>query len=324
MKRVAPVMFALSCLLASAPVAAQAPARIEPPRVASSVDRTAVWIADRVVFTVEIVCAPGVDILLDDIAKEKLRVNGLEVVSSDTSVATDASDRTTHWIRYVLTTYRVDNPSPSIEAMSVRYYARRPGERLQDVAPAGDVKVPGALLAFRSTLPETQADFTIRDGRQAPPRRAWFARASQFGLGLVILSLAPAAAIAVATIRRRTVGKPARRSARQAKQDHRATLERLRSLDVSTAEDRRRACEEIAAAVRGHVASHTHVPATALTATEIDAALAEGRGGRTPRETVVALLAACDEARYRPAQASLSAEACRDAISSAEQVLAGR
>jgi hypothetical protein len=276
-----------------------------------------------VVFTVDIACAPGVDILLDDVAKEKLRVNGLDVVSSDSSVATDAGDRTTHRLRYVLTTYRVDNPSPSIEPMSVRYYARRPGERLQDVAPAGDVQVPGAILAFRSTLPENQPELAIRDGRTAPPRRAAFARASQIGLALVILSLAPAAVLAVAAVRRRTAGKPARRSSRQARQDQRATLERLRALDVSTPEERRRACEEIGAAVRGYVASHSHVPAAALTPAEIDAALASG-GRRIPRETVVALLTVVDEARYRPAGASISAEACRDAIASAEQVLAGR
>ena len=43
-----------------------------------------------------------------------------------------------------------------------------------------------------------------------------------------------------------------------------------------------------------------------------------------PKPVVVSLLRACDEARYRPVEASLSAEACRDAIASAEQVLSGR
>jgi hypothetical protein len=300
-----------------------APARVSAPRASSAVDRTAIWIGDRVVFTVEIVCAPGVDVLLDDVAKEKLRLSGLEVLSNDTSVTTDAADRTTHRLTYVLTTYRVDNPSPSIEPMSVRYYARRPGERLQDVAPAGDVQVPGAVLALRSTLPENQAEFAVRDGRVPAPRRPFFARASQIGLALVIVALAPAAAVAAATIRRRTAGKPARLSSRQTKQDQRATLERLRTLDVASDADRRRACDEISGAVRGYVASHAHVPAAALTAAEIDAALAQ-RSGRIPRETVVSLLAVCDEARYRPAGSAISAEACRDAIASAEQVLTGR
>jgi hypothetical protein len=302
---------------------APAQARVSPPRVSAGVDRTAMWIGDRVVYRVEIVCAPGVDILLDDVAKEKLRLNGLEVLSSDTSVTTDASDRTTHSIKYVLTTYRIDNASPSIDPISVRYYARRPGERLQDVAPAGDVPVPGALIAFRSTLPENQPELAIRDGRAAPPRRAVFSRASQIGVALVILSLAPAAALLMAGLRRRTAGQPARRSARQTKQDQRATLERLRSLDTSTPEERRRACDEIGTAVRGYVASRAHVPASALTPAEIDAAL-DRSGGRVPRETVVSLLTTVDEGRYRPAASSISPEACRDATASAERILSGR
>jgi hypothetical protein len=210
--------------------------------------------------------------------------------------------------------------------VSVRYYARRQGERLQDVAPAGDVQVPGAVVAFRSTLPENQTELAIRDGRAAAPRRMFFARAAQIGLGLVIVSLAPALVVGAAAVRRRTAGKPARRSARQSRHDQRATLERLRALDVSTDADRRRACAEISAAVRSHVAAQAHVPAAALTAQEIDAALASasGRGARIPRETVVSLLSACDDARYRPVAAVMSAEACRDAITSAEQVLTGR
>ena len=56
----------------------------------------------------------------------------------------------------MLTTYRVDMPALSIEPISVRYYARRPGQRLQDIAPAGEVVVPGATVSFRSTLPDAQ------------------------------------------------------------------------------------------------------------------------------------------------------------------------
>ena len=323
MKRAALVV-AVAVLLAPPAGAAQAPlpGRVAAPRIAAAADRTAMWVADRVLFEVTIDCDPGVDILLDDLAKEKLRLNGLEVVSSDVSTTVDASDRKTYRLGYVLTTYRVDNPSPSIEPISVRYYARRPGERLQDVAPAGDVQVPGAVLALRSTLPENQPELAIRDQRAAAPRSAFFTRASQAGLALVVLSLAPALALAVAAVRQRTAGQPARRSARRAKQDQRAVLERLRVMDVGSEADRRRACDEISAAVRGYVASHTHVPATALTAGEIDAALAR-RGGRLPRETVVSLLAACDEARYQP-QTAMSTEACRDALTTAEQVLTGK
>jgi len=102
--------------------------------------------------------------------------------------------------------------------------------------------------------------------------------------------------------------------------DHRATLERLRTLDVATEDDRRRAYDEISTAVREHVAARSHVPATALTAEELDAALASA-GGRLPRESIASLLASCDAARYEPPRALPSAEQCRDALSTAEQLL---
>jgi len=294
-----------------------------PVQAQSSVDRTAIWVADRLTYTIDIVCAKDVDILLDDVAKEKLRVNGLEILSSDSSATSDATERTTHRLRYVMTTYRVDAPGLSIEPISVRYYARRPGQRLQDMAPSGEVVVPGAAVAFRSMLPDNQPMYSLRDARPALARRQLFVRAQSIGLALVIVSLAPALFVVGAAVRRRTLRAPGRRTARQAKKEKRDTLERLRALDVGTEEERRRAYDEISAAIREHVASASGVPAPSLTASEVNAEL-DGAHGRVPRESVAALLAACDSARYGPPMAVPSAQECRDALATAEQVLAGR
>lgn len=312
-------LLVLGLLLLSPPAGFAA----EPVRVTSTVDQTAAWVADRITFTVDIVCDRGVDILLDDLAKEKLRVNGLDIISTDSSATTDAAERTTHRLRYVLTTYRVDLPVVSIEPISVRYYARRPGQRLQDMAPAGEVVVPGARVAYRSTLPDAQPAAGLRDRRAEAARHPFFVRAQSVGLALVVVSLAPAAVIGAAALRRRTVRRPGRRSARELRKEKRDTLERLRSLDVGTEEERRRAYDEISAAVRQHVAAAAHVPAPGLTAAELDAALARTRT-RVPRESVTALLAACDSARYGPPETLPSAQACRDALARAEEVLGGR
>lgn len=328
--------FVLAALvLAPRPAAAQAarraPAATSPPASASAaarpvevrtwVDRTAIWVGDRVTYGVDLICARGVEVLLDDLAKEKLRVNGLDVVSSDTTTTVDASERTTYRLRYVLTSYRVDVPSLSIEPLAARYYVRQPGQRLQDLAPAGEVAVPGATIAVRSTLPD-QPSYDLRDGRAAVARHPVLARAKSIGLAFVVVSMAPAVFVAVALLRRRT-RQTGRHSARQSRMDHRATLDRLRSLEVTTDQDRRRAYDEISAALRQHLAATSGVPATGLTAAELDAAL-EVAGGRAPRETVTSLLAACDTARYGPPHALPSADACRDALSAAAQVLAGR
>jgi hypothetical protein len=307
---------AISVLLPGAAVAA------DPVQARSSVDRTAIWVADRVTYTIDVVCEKGVDILLDDLAKEKLRVNGLEIISSDSSATTDASDRTTHRLRYVMTTYRVDVPALSVEPVSVRYYARRPGQRLQDMAPAGEVKIPGAAVAFRSTLPDAQQMYALRDTRQAQARHPFFVRAESFGLALVVVSIAPALFVLGAAIRRRAVRAPGRRSARQARKDQRDALERLRAMDAGTEAERRLAYDAISAAVRDHVAGASGVPAASLTAAELDAAL-DGTRGKVPRETVASLLAACDAARYGPPALLPSAQECRDALATAAQVLAG-
>ena len=308
--------------LALLPRAAAAAAPASQVQTRSSVDRTAIWVADRLTYTVDIVCDRGIDILLDDLAKEKLRVNGLEILSSDSSATTDAAERTTHRLRYVMTTYRVDAPAASIEPISVRYYTRRPGQRLQDMAPAGEVTVPGAVVAFRSTLPDNQPMYALRDARIAATRHPLFVRAQSIGLALVIVSLAPALFVVGAALRRRTVRAPGRRSARQVRKDRHERLERLRTLDVGTEEERRRAYDEISVAVREHVAAAAGVPAPSLTATELEAALPGARGRISP-ESVTTLLASCDAARYGPPSAVPSAQECRDAIAAAEQVLAG-
>jgi len=309
---------AVLALVPHAAVAADAQVQVR-----SSVDRTAVWVADRVNFTVEIVCAPGTDVLLDDLAKEKLRVNGFEIVSSDSADTTDAAGRTTHRLRYGLTVFRVDMPALSIEPVTVRYYARRPGQRLQDIAPAGEVVVPGASVSFRSTLPDNQPSLALRDGRDAAARHPLFARAQSIGLALLVVSLAPGAVLGVAVLRRQARGRGARRSVRQTRADQRHALERLRSLDVGTEDERRRAYDEISQAVREHVATRTNVAAPALTATEIETALEHAKG-RVSREAVSALIANCDEARYAPAESLPAADACREALVTAEQILTGR
>jgi hypothetical protein len=310
-------------LFAFAPATAAAAERPAPPvQVRASVDRTAMWVADRVTYTVDIVCGRGVDILADDLAKEKLRLNGLEVVTSEATSTTDAAGETKHRFRFVLTTYRVDTPSPSIEPTSIRYYARRPGQRLEDVAPAGETQVPGAVIAFRSTLPESQPIVQLRDDRVPAARHPFFGHAEQAGVALIVLSLVPAAFVVGSAVARRA-RKTQRRSRRQVRQDERAALERLRALDVTTEEDRRRAYDEISAAVRAHLAARAHVAAPAMTAPELDAALASG-APQPSRESATALLAACDAARYGPPQALPPPQACRDALVQAEQLLGAR
>jgi hypothetical protein len=295
--------------------AASAKADVE---VRTSLDRTAVWVADRVAYTVTIVCGKGVDILADDLAKDKLHVEGLEILASDSRRTIDRDERTTYAFAYYLTTYRVDVPELKIAPLTVRYYVKRAGQRIGDAAPAGEVQVPPAVVAFRSALPDGQETYAIRDGRDARPRRLRYAWLQPIGLALVLVSIVPAA-IAVIAAARRTRLREKPRSARQVRHDERASLDALEGLDVSTPAARREAYSRLNALVRDHVRLVSGVDAAGLTPAELESA-ALGHG-RLPIDVVTEVLAACDEARYAPPDALPSAEACRTTIERAAQVI---
>src|SRR5436309_14433191 len=82
--------------------------------VRTSLDQTAMWVADRVTYTIELTCKRGVDVLADDLSRDKLKVDGLEVVGGDTDRRSGPDDSTIYQFRYVLTTYRVDAPALKI------------------------------------------------------------------------------------------------------------------------------------------------------------------------------------------------------------------
>jgi hypothetical protein len=309
-------LFALT-LMAPA-TRADAPAGAREVEVRTTLDRTAVWVADRVTYTVTIVCNTGVDILAEDLSKDKLRVDGLEIVGSDSERAIGPGDKTVYTFRYTLTAYRVDLSDLKIAPMTVRYYLRRPGQRIGEAAPAGDVQVPAAVIAFRSALPDGQETYAVRDGREARARRLRYAWLQPIGTGLIVISIVPAVLAAMAMVRRaRPIVKP--RSPRQVRYDEQASLDALQALDISTPTGRRDAYSRLNGLVRDHLNAVIGVEASGLTPAEIDAAIAANGG--FPIELATALLRACDHARYAQADALPSMDVCRQAIEQAAEVL---
>lgn len=306
----------LAALLTAAPAAFAQPPTVQ---ARAFVDRTAVWVGDRVTYTVEVVCPRGFDVLADDLSKDKLKLDGFDAVGTDSSQTTAPDGSTTHDFRYFLTTFHVDQPALAVEPFSVRYYLSRPGQRAQDAAPAGEVQVPGLTVAFRSTLPDDQDTYPLRDVRAAGTL-PWLAVNSRLlGWAIIIISLAPAVLVGL-TVARGQLRRPERVSARRAKSDLRALLEELRAMDVGSEAERRAAYDRISAAVRQHVESVSGVAAPSLTPAELEAALARD-GRKLDTAAVVELLTASDSARYAPPDHPSDAQACRDAIARAEAIL---
>jgi hypothetical protein len=310
--------------LQAAPAPAPAPPPPAPSRdvvVKATVDRTAVWVGDHVTYTVDIICKPGFDILEDDLSKDHLKLEGLDVLSTEITQEDTGDGGRLHRFRYVLTTFHVDSAALKIAPMSVRYFSKRPGQSVQNTSPAGEVLVPGVTLAYRSMLPDAQESYGVRDARTAAPRSRLLAHAQGIGWALVIVSLAPALFWIVGLVqnRRRVV----RKSAREVRQQERASLEAARALDLSTPEARRDAYGQMNTIVREHLRDACGVPGLALTPAEIEPALGRTKS-RVPAADVRALLLECDRARFAPAADVPKAEVCRDALDRTEQILAVR
>ena len=314
----------------AAPATARTPAAAPPAAaptavtVTASVDRPAIWVADRLTYTIEIACAPGVDIVVGDLDRDKLKLTGLEVVSSDVR-RREEGGRTRYSADYTLTTYRLDAATLTIDSFPVRYYLARAGQQPQDAAPAGAVTVPPVAVAFRSLLPDDQAIYDVRDQRTVPPRWLPYRLLGLVGLGLVLVSVIPAVLLLIRIVTgaraRRRAAAP--RSSRQTRQAARATLDEIRGADGSNVDGRRLGFARLDALVRQHVAGVCGLPAAGMTPDEIAAAL-PGCAGRMPIELVTSILAVCELARYGHPDLQPPVEAWEQAVRQAEQILGAR
>jgi hypothetical protein len=299
-------------------------AEVAAPTATAGVDRPAIWIADRVTYTVEIVCPRGVDILTGDLDRDKLKLTGLEVLSADSRRRSE-NDAARYTFDYVLTTYRVDVATPAIGAFQVRYYLTGAGQRPEDAAPAGAVTIPAVPIAFRSLLADEQTVYEPRADRPLSSPSLPYTVLAPAGIGLMLVSATPLAFLVVrfataARARRRDRAGP---SARQAKQAARAALDELRALDASEPRARREGFARLDALVRGHLAAIAGVPADGMTVDEIVSAL-DGRTPQVPVQLLTSVLGSCELARFASPDLHPSLDAWRDAVAEAEQIVSGR
>ncbi len=293
--------------------------------ITAAVDRPAVWVADRLTYTIDIICRDGVDVVVDDLAPEKLQLRGLEVVGSDNQRRAEGGV-IRYQFRYVLTTYRVDLPTLSIAALPVRYYVARPGQRGADTAPAGTALAEGTTVAFRSLLPDGQLSYPPRDGRAPAARWLPYRLLPWAGLGLILLSAAPLVMLGAGALHRarRRRGEAVQRPARMPRRAARARFDEIREADPPTTEARRDAFAQLDGLIRDHLTAVCAMPAAALTPAEVATSLASCTG-RLPVELVSAVLVTCAQARYAGPDSLPSADAWREALRQADQILtAGR
>jgi hypothetical protein len=302
-------------------VAAPADASKQPPvLVTTSLNKTAVWVGDPIVWTVEITCAPNVDVIADDLAADKLQLTGLEVAGSENERIANEDGTTLHRIRYRLRTFDIGQPALRTAPLAVRYYVRQPGQRAEDVTPAGEIQVPGAVLAWRSTIPENLQSVDLRAERRAEPVPQVLRVARPVGIGLVLVSIAPVALWGLSRAQAARGPRVKRRSPRASRNEARATLEALRNADTATETDRREAYGRLNTALRRHVGVVAGMPALALTPEEVVKRLQVG-GSKLQPEGVGEVLTECDRARFGPPEIVPPSDQFQEAVTATERLL---
>jgi hypothetical protein len=300
--------------------AAQKASAPPPMQVRTHVNRTAAWVGDSIEWTVELLLAPTVDVIEDDLAGEKLALVGLELVGAETERTTSADGALTHRVRYRLSAFDVAETDLRIAPLTVRYYARRPGQRAEDLQPAGEVVVPGTTLAWRSTIPSRLRVIDLRQDRAPQPAPEALRWARPVGLGLLVASAAPVLLWVAGRARELRRPRERRPTLRASRRETRDALKSLATAETSTAEELRAAYARLNDVLRRYVAETTGVPAAALTPEEIAARL-NGRRMRPDAETLREILAECDQACYGPPDTIPTSERFRDSLASVERMV---
>lgn len=289
-------------------------------QVSTRVSQTAVWVGDPIELVVEFLCAPQVDVIADDLTQDKLGLEGLDVVSTSVEREAAPDGGVVQRFRYALRSYETASPTLHIGAWPVRYYVRRMGERPEDARPAGEVQVPGVVIARRSTLPDEVKTIDLRATQGPGDQPTWLDAARLVGLGLILLAAAPLALWAMAMIARWQT-RTQRPRAAMVRAQARSALEELRVADATTETGRREAYGLLDRAVRQHIADTRGVPAHALASGELAARL-HALGSPLANATGE-LLAECERARYGPPDRLPPQESFGTALDTAERILQG-
>jgi hypothetical protein len=318
--RVAPVIGLAALLLASAAAAqirgAAPDAGAPPVSVETTLSRTAVWPGDRVTYTIDVRCAPGFDVLADDVTAARLNLDGGEVVSA-AQEQRESGGGIARRFTFTLVSYRIDIAEMKTAPLQLRYYARRGGGQS---SPAGEVTVPGVVVALRSAIPESESVPAVRIPADLVKAPAYLRYLQPVGLALIAIGIVPVVLLSLdlAGIAGRAWS---RTSGRRAARRRQVSLEELRGIEAGADPAGVQAYERLGRVVRDHLQLATGLDVHALTPTEVGTALA-AHAPSLPQEQIVSLLAECERACY--AAAPPPSERWPDALREAEQILSTR
>ena len=263
--------------------------------IRSSVDRTAAWVGDPVTYTIEVVCSPGYDINEDDLARDRLPLEGLEVRAADTARQARDDGTVRHLARFQLASYTPERERLRIGPMSIPYYRRQADGRTVDRLPVGSVEVRAEDIALRSTLPNPGE--TVIRTPTSPQLLPRFVRLLYpFGIALAVLPVVTIVG-ALAARARRWSSVEAGGPEPQGPTDYRLALDEIRQAhDQGDSEAVRQAFTRLDRLLREFLADGG-MEAKSLTPDELESR-AGAAGNMTPQRGVAGVLRECERARY--------------------------
>jgi hypothetical protein len=316
MKHVTSFYLTLTVVLAASVQSARAADDV---RVQTGLSQTALWVGSVVTYRVTLTCRAGVDVLPEDLAADKLPLNGLQVVGQQVARDVGRDGSTKYMVDYQLTTFEPGAETLAVGDWTVRF-AAAPSAR-GGSAPAQELQIPGAVLAWRSALPAMPATLDLRGDRSVEFVPSWWKSSRVAGFTLIAASAATFAWLIVTRMTSARPRKSRRRVNRNAMRDLRTALAGLRDADVSTPAERLAAYASLEAALRRHVAETAAVPARALTPSEFRERMS---GMPLAADELSRVLSDCERARYQPIDRLPDAAAFRATVEAADGLFAGR
>jgi hypothetical protein len=285
--------------------------------VRSWVDRTALFPGDRLTYYVEILCSNNVDILMDDLAEDELVLTGLELITSNIKQTTNPSG-TQYFASYSLITYEVGTAELKIDELRLRYYYKRPGQRIEDVATVGEVVVPTTSLVLRSTLPAELSSLALRDLLPAQLITSWLGMVGTVGLLLIMLTGIPAGLYITNRVREQ---KPdTQHQLDKILQVTSTELEKIKQYDIQDKQQRSECFDQLEKVLKEYIEKTTGIMAIALTANELAAKL-KNNDITLKVDELVLVLQDCEQARYGKHENMPEADRVEVGISFAESLL---